>query len=45
MAQKSGNAIRIEPLDYLIELAAEPIRRDRDPDPNGQMPFNIAMND
>jgi hypothetical protein len=41
---KARTTIRIEPRDHLIELAAEPIWRNCDPDPNGQSSFGVAMN-
>ena len=41
---RARTAIRIEPRDHLFELAAEPIRRNRDLDPNEQSSFGVAMN-
>jgi hypothetical protein len=41
---KTRTAIRIEPRDHLIELATKAIWRNCDPDPNGQIPFGVAMN-
>src|SRR5947207_15535486 len=39
---KARTAIRIEPRDHLIELAAESLRWNRDPDPNGKSAFSLA---
>jgi len=41
---KARTTIRIEPRDHLIELATEATCRNCDPNPDGQNPFGIAMN-